>query len=35
MRDATEIRFEGLGHIKAFLASDRVLPHVEAFLTKH
>jgi pimeloyl-ACP methyl ester carboxylesterase len=35
MRDATEIRFEGLGHIKAFLASDRVLPHVRAFLAKH
>ena len=35
MKDATEIRFEGVGHIKAFLASDRVLPHVEAFLAKH
>lgn len=35
MRDATEIRFEGLGHINAFLASDRQLPHVEAFLAQH
>jgi pimeloyl-ACP methyl ester carboxylesterase len=35
MKDATEIRFEGLGHIKAFVASDRVLPHVEAFLANH
>jgi pimeloyl-ACP methyl ester carboxylesterase len=35
MRDATEIRIEGLGHIKAFLASDLVLPHVEAFLARH
>ena len=35
MRDATEVRFEGLGHINAFLASDLVLPHVEAFLAKH
>jgi pimeloyl-ACP methyl ester carboxylesterase len=35
MTDATEIRFEGLGHIKAFLASDLVLPHVRAFLAKH
>jgi pimeloyl-ACP methyl ester carboxylesterase len=35
MKDATEVRFEGLGHIKAFLASDLVLPHVEAFLAEH
>jgi pimeloyl-ACP methyl ester carboxylesterase len=35
MKDATEIRIEGLGHIKAFLASDRALPHVEAFLAEH
>lgn len=35
MEDATEVRFEGLGHIKAFLATDHVLPHVEAFLAKH
>ena len=35
MKDATEVRFEGLGHINAFLASDQVLPHVEAFLAKH
>lgn len=35
MKDATEIRFEGLGHINAFLASDRALPYVEAFLAKH
>jgi pimeloyl-ACP methyl ester carboxylesterase len=35
MRDATEVRIEGLGHINAFLASDRVLPHITAFLAKH
>lgn len=35
MRDATEVRLEGLGHINAFLASQLVLPHVEAFLAKH
>ena len=35
MRDATEVRFDGVGHINAFLASDRQLPHVEAFLAKH
>jgi pimeloyl-ACP methyl ester carboxylesterase len=35
MKDAIEIRFVGLGHINAFLASDQVLPHVEAFLAKH
>jgi pimeloyl-ACP methyl ester carboxylesterase len=35
MKDATEVRFDGLGHINAFLASDRVLPHVEAFLAAH
>ncbi len=32
MADATEVRLDGVGHIKAFLASDRVAPHVEAFL---
>jgi len=32
MTEATEIRFEGLGHINAFLASDQMLPHVQAFL---
>jgi hypothetical protein len=35
MRDATEIRLEGVGHINGFLASDRQLPHVEAFLATH
>jgi hypothetical protein len=35
MKDATEIRFDGVGHINAFLASDRQLPHVEAFLARH
>ena len=35
MRDAIEIRFDGVGHINAFLASDRQLPHVEAFLARH
>ena len=35
MKDATEVRFLGLGHINAFLASEQVLPHVEAFLAKH
>jgi hypothetical protein len=35
MSDATEIRIEGLGHIKAFLATDRVLPHIDAFLAMH
>jgi pimeloyl-ACP methyl ester carboxylesterase len=35
MKDATEVRFEGLGHIKAFLASELALPHVESFLAKH
>jgi pimeloyl-ACP methyl ester carboxylesterase len=35
MRDATEVRLDGAGHINAFLASDRQLPHVEAFLAKH
>jgi pimeloyl-ACP methyl ester carboxylesterase len=35
MADAAEVRFEGLGHINAFLASGQVLPHVEAFLAKH
>jgi pimeloyl-ACP methyl ester carboxylesterase len=35
MKDATEVRFDGLGHINAFLASERVLPRVEAFLASH
>jgi pimeloyl-ACP methyl ester carboxylesterase len=35
MRDAREIRLEGVGHINGFLASDRQLPHVEAFLAGH
>jgi pimeloyl-ACP methyl ester carboxylesterase len=35
MKNGTEVRIEGLGHINAFLASDRVLPHVEAFLAEH
>jgi pimeloyl-ACP methyl ester carboxylesterase len=35
MRDATETRLEGVGHINGFLASDRQLPHIEAFLAKH
>jgi hypothetical protein len=35
IRDATEIRFEGVGRLNAFLASDRQLPSVEAFLAKH
>lgn len=35
MNDATEVRFEGLGHINAFLARDLVLPKVEGFLAKH
>jgi hypothetical protein len=35
MKDATEIRFEGVGHINAFLASDLQIPHVEAFLARH
>jgi pimeloyl-ACP methyl ester carboxylesterase len=35
MKHATEAHFQGLGHIKSFLASDLVLPHVEAFLGKH
>jgi pimeloyl-ACP methyl ester carboxylesterase len=35
MSDATEARFQGLGHIKSYLASDLVLPHVDAFLGNH
>jgi hypothetical protein len=35
MRDATEVRFEGVAHINGFLASDRQLPHMQAFLARH
>ena len=35
MHDATEVRFQGLGHINAFLASERALPFVEGFLVRH
>lgn len=33
MPNATRVRLEGLGHINAFLASNRVLPYVTEFLS--
>ncbi len=35
MPNATRVRLEGLGHINAFLASDKVLPRATGFLSKH
>jgi len=35
MHHGERVRLPGLGHINAFLATESVLPHVEAFLAEH